>query len=86
MREGLAFVEVDGEVVIYDEHTEGLHHLNPTASLVFTMCDGSATVKDLAHDISVLFRISANDVEPQIRDLVKQFRTAGLLANGSSSQ
>ena len=28
-------VEVDGELVLLDEHEERLHHLNPTASLLW---------------------------------------------------
>ena len=38
-REGLTVVELDGEAVIYDEETSDLHHLNPTATIVFGLCE-----------------------------------------------
>ena len=40
VRDGLTVVELDGEAVIYDEETTELHHLNPTATIVFGLCDG----------------------------------------------
>ena len=40
-RDDLTVVELDGEAVIYDEETTELHHLNPTATIVFALCDGS---------------------------------------------
>ena len=35
-------VEIDGELVLLDEHEDRLHHLNPTASLLWSCFDGEA--------------------------------------------
>jgi PqqD family protein of HPr-rel-A system len=78
-KEGLAVVELDGEAVIYDEGTGNLHHLNPTATIVFSLCDGSATVKELAAEISAAFGVEASQVESEIRALLKEFRREELL-------
>ncbi len=45
VRDDLTVVELDGEAVIYDEETTELHHLNPTATIVFGLCDGTATMR-----------------------------------------
>jgi PqqD family protein of HPr-rel-A system len=87
-RNDLAVVELDGEAVIYDEASGDLHHLNPTATIIFNLFDGTATVKELAALIEEEFKVPANEVEKQIRALMKEFRSAGLLdgkpsANGS---
>lgn len=78
-RTQLAVVEVDGEAVIYDELSEELHHLNPTATIIFSLCDGSATIKELAGDVAEAFAVPLEEIEPQIRSLVLDFRKAGLL-------
>ena len=78
-REGLTVVELDGEAVIYDEETSDLHHLNPTATIVFGLCDGSATIPDIATDISEAFGVPVNEVEAQVRTLIRQFRKVDLL-------
>ena len=57
VRDDLTVVELDGEAVIYDEETAELHHLNPTATIVFGLCDGTATMAEIAADISEAFGV-----------------------------
>lgn len=84
-REDLAVVELDGEAVIYDESNGNLHHLNPTATIIFNLFDGTSTVKELAGLIEQEFKVPASDVEQQIRALIKEFRQAGLLVGKPAS-
>ncbi len=79
VREELAVVQLDGEAVVYDEAAQELHHLNPTATIVFTLCDGTSTVKQMAGEIAEAFGVETGEVERQIRTLVREFRRAGLL-------
>lgn len=79
VRQDLTVVELDGEAVIYDEHSGNIHHLNGSATAVFLLCDGQATTKRLAQDIAEIFRIQAEDVERDVRALLRDFREAGLL-------
>jgi PqqD family protein of HPr-rel-A system len=83
-RADLAVEELDGEAVIFDEENGDLHHLNPTATVVFGLCDGSATMHDLSTDLSQAFGAPLEEVEPQVRTLVRQFRKANLLEPGRS--
>jgi PqqD family protein of HPr-rel-A system len=83
VREDLTVVELDGEAVVYDEASGELHHLNPSATLVFGLLDGTATVRELAADVSDVFGIPAEEVETQLRGLVRSFRRLGLL-NGTA--
>ena len=82
VREDLAVVEIDGEAVIYDERTGDLHHLNPTATIVLGLCDGTATVREFSSDLSDAFGVPAPDVERQVRALLRDLRKAGLMENG----
>jgi PqqD family protein of HPr-rel-A system len=79
VRRDLTVVELDGEAVIYDEGTGELHHLNPTATIVFGLCDGTATMRELATDIADAFGVPRDEVESQVRAVVRRFRAAGLL-------
>jgi hypothetical protein len=78
-RDDLTVVELDGEAVIYDEETTELHHLNPTATIVFGLCDGTSTMKQMSIDVSEAFGVPLEEVEPQIRTLIRSFRKVRLL-------
>jgi PqqD family protein of HPr-rel-A system len=85
VRQGLTVVELDGEAVVYDEETQDLHHLNPTATIVFGLCDGTATIAEMAGDISTAFGVPVEEVEPQIRTVLRRFRRANLLEPSSNT-
>jgi PqqD family protein of HPr-rel-A system len=78
-RTDLTVVELDGEAVIYDEDSGDLHLLNPPATIVLGLCDGATTMQEMASVISEAFGVSMDEVEPQIRGLVRHFRSAKLL-------
>jgi PqqD family protein of HPr-rel-A system len=79
VRDDLTVVELDGEGVIYDEDTGELHHLNQTAALVFSLLDGTGTIKELALDLSSAYGQEPKDIEDQLRPLIRGFKQAGLL-------
>lgn len=72
-------VELDGEAVIYDERNGDLHRLNPTASLVFSLLDGSSTIDELARDVGETFSMPVGEVGEQLHALVVQFGESHLL-------
>jgi PqqD family protein of HPr-rel-A system len=72
-------VELDGEAVVYDERSGELHHLNPTATLVFKLLDGTATVRQLAAEVADAFGLPQREIDEQIRTLIRSFRKLGLI-------
>lgn len=84
-RDDLAVVELDGEAVIYDESSGNLHHLNPSATIIFNLFDGSSTIKELASLIEEELKVPASEVEQQIREVLKEFRKSGLLDGAPAS-
>lgn len=79
VRGDLTVVELDGEAVIYDEINGDLHRLNPTATLVFSFLDGSATLEDIAHDIADAYSMPVDEVTVQVRELAEQLAASHLL-------
>jgi len=79
VRDDVAVVEIDGELVVYDERNGELHHLNPSASVVFQLLDGTATMRELADEIARTLDASPERVEAEIRTVQRHLRRAGLL-------
>ena len=84
VRPDLTIVELDGEAVVYDEETTDLHRLNPTATIVLGLCDGESTLKEISNDISEAFGAPIEEVEPQVRTLIRRFRKVKLLVPSDS--
>lgn len=80
VRPDLTIVELDGEAVIYDETFGGLHHLNPTATLVLGLCDGTATGRQLAADIADAYGLPQERVAADVQAVLREFRKSKLLA------
>jgi hypothetical protein len=78
-RDDLTVVELDGEAVIYDEINGDLHRLNPTATVVFSLLDGAATLEGLARDLAEVYGMPIEQIEPQVRELAAQLGESHLL-------
>jgi hypothetical protein len=78
-RSDLTLVEIDGEALVYDPRTEGIHHLNPMASIVYQLTDGKATVSETACGIAEAFGARVEDVERDVKSAVREFRNLQLL-------
>jgi hypothetical protein len=76
-KEQLLFTWLHDELVIYDVERRQYHHLNPTAALVWTNCDGRKTVPDLT-DI-VRKDISPEADEETVWSALLQLKEIGLL-------
>ena len=78
VRTDLVCVELDGELVVYDERSRTLHHLNPTAMQVWTRCDGRQTAPDIARSIARAYSLDADDVLRDVTRLLAELRAAAL--------
>jgi len=78
-RSDVAGVEVDGEMVLYDDSQRRLHRLNPTAALVWQCLDGSASLREIAGDVAEAFSSDPQTVLADIVAVAGQFAEEGLL-------
>src|SRR2546429_2518129 len=78
-RRELGIVEVGDELVVYDPATNLVHHLNASAALVFGLCDGTATMRETSVELAAAMRRPQEDVEREVRALVRELRRAELL-------
>ena len=68
------------ETMLYDPQTEALHILNPTARLIWELCDGEHTVEDMAAALKAQFTgVEGKDISGEIQTTLDTFTAQGLL-------
>jgi hypothetical protein len=73
--DGLDVSESEDGLVIYNERTDRVHHLNSTAALVFQLCDGSRSAGEIADLLQKAFKLDGAptvEVETCLRQLVDE--------------
>jgi pyrroloquinoline quinone biosynthesis protein D len=72
---GFFIEEMDGEILLYKTGTHKVVYLNETAALVWKLCDGERTVREIADLLGKGFPNCgdlAQDVEKAIQSLLKE--------------
>ena len=78
MVEGLEVNEADDGLVIYQESTDRVHHLNPTAGVILQLCDGSHDAEAIADFVARGFGLDEVPVE-ETRSTLAQLAEEGLI-------
>ena len=79
-RDDVVSVEVEDELVVFDEARQALHRLSPTASAIWTCLDGSGSLREIAADIADVYAAEPAQVLADVVATVRQFAEQGLLA------
>jgi len=66
-------------LILYNHDSSLVHHLNPSAALVWQLCDGTATVGELARDIAAEYELEAVQVEEQVASVIAEFDALDLI-------
>lgn len=73
------WVEIEGEVVAWSEETQDLHLLDPIASLIFQLCDGTATLEVNTADLAQAFGQPVEVVAGDVGSCLANLQTLGLV-------
>ena len=79
VRPDVASVDVDGEVVLYDDGARVFHRLNPSASVLWACLDGASTLSEIAADLAEAYRVAPARVLDDVVSAARRFGAAGLL-------
>ena len=71
--------DVDDETVIYDSRNHNVHHLNLLGSVIWDLCDGNHTVKDITKEIVDVLKADHVQVERDVTKMIGEFQGKGLL-------
>ncbi|MGI8759011.1 MAG: PqqD family protein [Acidimicrobiales bacterium] len=78
-RSTLALAELDGEVVLLDEEQGVVHVLNATATLVWSRCDGSASLGEIVSELTASFGGDQRAVQKDVMAVVDILVRRGLV-------
>ncbi len=71
--------DVGDEIVIYDSGNDNVHHLNLLASVIWDLCDGNHTVKDMTEEVVDVLKADPVQVERDVTKMIEEFQGKGLL-------
>ena len=53
--EGLEIHEIDEGLIVYQDSTDRVHHLNHTAAVILELCDGTRSIVEIAQSVGRVF-------------------------------
>jgi hypothetical protein len=60
---GLEIHETDDGMIVFQESTDRVHHLNPTAAVILQLCDGSRDVAAISAALAEAFGLSESPLD-----------------------
>lgn len=78
-RENLTVQSVDEETLILDLDSNHIHQLNPTASFIWKLCDGTMSVERLAELFAEHYEIDAETARVDVGNVIEQLLGLGLI-------
>ena len=57
--EGIEVHEVADGLMVYQAEPECVHHLNNTAAIVFELCDGNNTMREISEQVAAVFGLTS---------------------------
>jgi hypothetical protein len=71
-------------LIIYDRDASLVHHLNPSAALVWRMCEGESSVGELVEDLVDVLGLSLDEVNAQVPELLRELDELALTEDASA--
>ncbi|MCP4366424.1 MAG: radical SAM protein [Planctomycetes bacterium] len=71
--------DVEDETVIYDPKSHNVHHLNPIAGVIWVLCDGNHTTKQITEEIVAVLDAEPSQVERDVTKIIEDFQGKDLL-------
>ena len=73
-------------LIVYNHDSSLVHHLNPSAGLVWQLCDGEATVQALADDIADEYGLEPDRIRAELCGLVAELDALGLVRDAEGGE
>jgi PqqD family protein of HPr-rel-A system len=71
-------------VILYNHDSSLVHHLNPSAALLWRLCDGEASVRELASEIAEEYGLEPAGVLNEISGVIAEFDALNLVRDRAS--
>jgi PqqD family protein of HPr-rel-A system len=77
-------LDMSDGVILYDDAASLVHHLNPSAAVIWHICDGTGTLEELARDLAEEYGLDLDLISEQIAQVVAEFDALGLVENSAN--
>ncbi|MGH2677419.1 MAG: PqqD family protein [Actinomycetota bacterium] len=66
-------------LILYNHDSSLVHHLNPSAALVWQLCDGEASVGQMATEVAEEYGLKRPEVVSQVSSVIAEFDALDLV-------
>jgi PqqD family protein of HPr-rel-A system len=73
-------------LILYNHDSSLVHHLNPSATLVWHLCDGEASVGQLATEIAEEYGLKPSEVLGQVSAVIAEFDALDLVEDSPNGK
>jgi PqqD family protein of HPr-rel-A system len=70
-------------IVLYDPESKLVHHLNPSASLLWQLADGEASLEQLVEEASQELQLDRSELHEQFSGLIAELDALGVLIDAN---
>ncbi len=85
-REGVLEIDMGDGLILFDDDASLVHHLNPSATLIWQLCDGTGTVQQLARDIANGYGLDASSLTTQVAVVVAELDALELVEDATGNE
>jgi PqqD family protein of HPr-rel-A system len=78
-RFGVLELDMEGGVILYDDGSSLVHRLSPSASIVWKLCQGDASLRELTKDVAEAFGLDPSETEEQLSTTIAELDALGLV-------
>ena len=72
-------LDMEDGFILFNSESSLVHHLNPSAAIIWQLCDGTATISELASDISAEFHVDEGETVKQLVGVIAELDALGLV-------
>ena len=78
--EGVSESSTDGEVMLYSPGSEKAFLLNNTSAIIWQLCDGQASIKEIVEALEEAFPESKDQIHTDVVNAIESMASSGVLA------
>lgn len=78
-RTGVRLEKLDDDVMLMDDSRQAIIYLNPTAALVWQLCDGIRNLEELVTILTECFPEAGSEIEHDVHRICERFATQGVV-------
>ena len=77
-------LDMEDGYILFNHDSSLVHHLNPSAAIIWQLCDGTATISELAADIAAEFRVDERQTVKQLTGVIAELDALGLVRDAGT--